>query len=143
MSRTVASDPLLKYKFRVTIPGLPTGMGFQKVNGLSAETEVIEYAEGMFPTPRKLPGKQKVGEVTLERGMYLSTEMEELYKETLDSNDFRKTIIIELLDRFGDVARTWVLAEAWVSKWDGSELDATSNDVAIEKITVQHEYFLN
>ena len=35
MARTFANDPLQKFMFRVTIPGLPTGIGFQKVGGLT------------------------------------------------------------------------------------------------------------
>lgn len=130
------------FKFRVSMPGLPAGMGFQKVSGLTREIGVVEYDEGGYSHTHKLTGKEQGGEVTLEKGMFANTDLEEIYKRSLNSPDYRTTVIIEQLDKFGKVARSWTLAEAWVSKWEGSELDATSEDVAIESITIQFEYYL-
>jgi phage tail-like protein len=142
-SRTIANDPLQKYKFRVTIPGLPAGLGFQKVNGLSREVAVIEYIEGLYPYTHKLPGRETVQPITLDRGMYASKELEDIYKRILTDPSVRNTMVIEILDRFGESKRQFKLAEAWVSKWVGSDLDAASDDVAIEQITVVFEYFLD
>ena len=142
-ARTTASDPLQKFMFRVTINGMPSSIGFQKVSGLSKEMGVVEYQEGGYDYAHKLSGRPKVGEVTMERGAFADRSLEDLWKKTLMDSSARNTIIIEMLDRQGNVSRTYKLAEAWVSKWEGSDLDATSDDVAIEKITVQHEYFLD
>lgn len=142
-ARTIANDPLQKFMFRVTIPGLPAGLGFQKVGGLTREVGVVEYLEGLYTYTHKLPGREKVGEVTLERGSYASKELEAQYKKVLTDPNVRNTVIIEILDRFGNAKRTYKLAEAWVNKWEGSDLDASSDDVAIEKITLQFEYFLD
>lgn len=142
MARTYANDPLQKFKFRVSMPGLPAGMGFQKVSGLTREIGVVEYDEGGYSHTHKLTGKEQGGEVTLEKGMFANTDLEDIYKRSLNRPDYRTTVIIEQLDKFGKVARSWTLAEAWVSKWEGSELDATSEDVAIESITIQFEYYL-
>lgn len=142
MARTYANDPLQMFRFRVSMPGLPAGMGFQKVSGLTREIGVVEYDEGGYSHTHKLTGKEQGGEVTLEKGMFANADLEEIYKRSLNSPDYRTTVIIEQLDKFGKVARSWTLAEAWVSKWEGSELDATSEDVAIESITIQFEYYL-
>lgn len=142
MARTYANDPLQMFKFRVSMPGLPAGMGFQKVSGLSREIGVVEYDEGGYSHTHKLTGKEQGGEVTLEKGMFANTDLEDIYKRSLNRPDYRTTVIIEQLDKFGKVARSWTLAEAWVSRWEGSELDATSEDVAIESITIQFEYYL-
>jgi phage tail-like protein len=142
MARTYANDPLQMYQFRVSMPGLPAGMGFQKVSGLAREIGVVEYDEGGYSHTHKLTGKEQGGEVTLEKGMFANADLEAIYKRSLNNPDYRTTVIIEHLDKFGKVARSWTLAEAWVSKWEGSELDATSEDVAIEKITIQFEHYL-
>ena len=142
MSRTVSADPIQKFKFRLTIPGLPSGIGFQKVSGLSEEVGVTEYEEGGYDYAHKLPGRAKVGEVTAERGEYADVSLHELLKETLTNPSMRNTIILEKLNRYGETARTYKLAEAWVSKWEGGDSDASSDDVAIEKITIQFEHFL-
>ena len=142
-ARTTSVDPLQKFKFRLTIPGLPSGIGFQKVSGLTQEVAVTEYDEGGFSHTHKLPGRQKVGEVTAERGAYADNSFHNLLKQSLTNPNMRNTIIIEHLDRFGNPARTYKLAEAWVSKWESNDFDASSDDVAIEKLTIQFEYFLD
>lgn len=142
MARSRVNDPLLKHKYLVSIPGLPTGMGFSKVSGLKKEVGVIEYAEGGYSNTHKLVGKEKVEAITLERGMFSGTEFELLYKKSLSDPNFRTTVTITLQDTQGKAQRTWKLAEAWVSSWEGTDFDASSEDVAIEKITVEFEYYL-
>lgn len=143
MGRTASNDPLQKFKFRVTIPGVPTAVGFQKASALSNEVEVVEYREGGYGHTAKLPGQAKVPEVTLERGTFADSNFEELFKQTVTDPDFRTTVTIELMDKEGNTKKIWNLAEAWVSKWEGSDLDASSSDVAIEKITIQFEHYLD
>lgn len=142
-SRTATEDPLQKYNYTVTIPGYTEGMGFQKCSGLSREINVTEYKEGGDPYTHKLPGREKAGEITLERGVYASEGLEKIYKDLLSKPDFRKTVVINLKDRFGKIQRTYNLAEAWVSKWEGTDFDSGSDDVAIEKITIQYEHLID
>lgn len=142
-ARTASEDPLQKFKFRVSIPGIPETIGFQTVSGLTEETEVVEYRESSFEHIHKLPGKHTVGEITMTRGMFSDSSMQELYHDMLTNPNFRTTMVIQLLDRFGEPARTWKLAEAWISSWEGADLDTDSSDVAIETIKVQFEYYLD
>lgn len=143
MSRARVSDPLQKFKFTVTIPGLPSGFGFNKMSGIKRDTGVVEYNEGGYPHTIKLPGKEKVEAVTLEKGMLLGKELENLYKKTLTNPNYRFTCTVIQNDTSGAIARKWTLAECWVSAWEGSDLDATSEDVAIEKIVIQYEYIID
>ena len=142
MSRSTSVDPLQKFKFRLTVPGLPSGIGFHKVSGLTHEVGVAEYDEGMWDYTHKLPGKEKVGEVTCERGAYADDALHTLLKDTLTNPSMRRTVMIEHLDRQGNTIRTYRLAECWASKWEGSDYDSTSNDTSIEKITLQFEFFI-
>lgn len=142
MARSRANDPLLKHKFVVSVPGLPAGMGFNKVSGLKREVGVVEYAESGYSHVHKLAGREKVEAVTLERGMFASSEFEQLYKKTLSDANYRTTVTISLQDANGKSVRTWKLAEAWVKSWEGTDFDASSEDVAIEKITIEFEYYL-
>ena len=80
-SRTIEADPLQSFMFKVSIPGLPTGVGFQKVGGLSREVEVVEYFENMYNHAHKLPGRESVGEVTFERGMYADDYLQGIYQQ--------------------------------------------------------------
>jgi len=142
MARTVSNDPLLKYKYKVSVTGLPATMGFNKVSGLKREIGTVEYNEGGYSHTHKLQGKEKVEPVTLERGMFVGdSNLYTLYKKALGSSDTRVVVTIELLDKAGATAFTWKLAEAWAKTWEGSDMDANSEDVAIEKITFEFEYF--
>lgn len=141
-SRTIEADPLQSFMFRVSIPGLPTGVGFQKVGGLSREVEVVEYLENMYDHSHKLPGRETVGDVTFERGMYADDYLQGIYEKVFNNNTVRNTVVIQVCDRFGKIRREFKCAEAWFSKYECADLDATSSDVIIETLTMAFEYFL-
>ena len=141
-SRTVEQDPLQSFMFKVQIAGLPTGVGFQKVGGLSREVAVVEYLENMYSHTHKLPGRESVGEVTFERCMYKDDYLQGLYESVFNNSASRSTVIIQVTDRLGKVRREFQLAECWFSKYEVGDLDATSDDVIIETLTMQFEYFL-
>lgn len=142
MARTITADPLQSFMFRVSISGLPSSVGFQKIGGLSREVAVTEYLENMYDHVHKLPGRESVGEVTLERGMYADNYSQKLYEKVFKNNNVRSTVTITVLNRFGSVKRTFQCAECWFSKYEVGDLDATSDDVIIETLTMQFEYFL-
>lgn len=141
-SRTIEADPLQSFMFRVSIPGLPTGVGFQKVGGLSREVEVVEYLENMYDHTHKLPGRETVSDVTFERGMYADDHLQGIYEKVFNNNTVRNTVVIQVCDRFGKIRREFKCAEAWFSKYECADLDATSSDVIIETLTMTFEYFL-
>ena len=141
-ARTTEQDPLQSFMFKVQISGLPTGVGFQKVGGLSREVAVVEYLENMYDHMHKLPGRESVGEVTFERGMYADDYLQQLYERVFNNPNIRSTVTIQVTDRLGNVRREFQLAECWFSKYECGDLDATSDDVIIETLTMQFEYFL-
>lgn len=141
-ARTIEADPLQSFMFKVSIPGIPTGVGFQKVGGLSREVEVVEYFENMYDHAHKLPGRESVSEVTFERGMYADGYLQTLYEKVFNNNTVRNTVVIQVCDRFGAIKREFKCAEAWFSKYECADLDATSSDVIIETLTMVFEYFL-
>ena len=141
-SRTIEQDPLQSFMFKVQIGGLPTGVGFQKVGGLSREVAVVEYLENMYEHAHKLPGRESVGEVTFERGMYADDYLQTLYEKVFTDKNVRNTVVIQITDRFGKIRREFKCAEAWFSKYECADLDATSSDVIIETMTMVFEYFL-
>lgn len=141
-SRTIDADPLQGFNFRVSIAGLPSGVGFQKVAGLSREVGVVEYLESMYTHAHKLPGRESVGEITFTRGMYADAYLQTQYETVFNNNECRSTVVIDILDRFGNIRRTFQLAECWFSKYEVADLDATSDEVIIETLTLQFEQFL-
>ena len=143
MPRTVNDDPLQKFMYRVRIPGYPASLGFTKVGGFKREMAVIEYFEGMFAHAHKLSGRQKVADIVFERGAYRDRHAQDLYEATLTDPKHRTTVTVEVMDRFQRVAREYVLANAWCSALETDDLDASSDEVLVDKMTITFELFLN
>lgn len=140
---TVQADPLQKFRYRLTIQGIPSNIGFQKCSALGREIETQEYYESNKDTVTYLRGRVKFPELTLERGMYSGdSALEGLIKESLSKNNNKHTILIELLDVEGLPARSWTLQNAWATKWESNDFDASSSDIAIEKLTLRYEDIL-
>ena len=139
MARTFMEDPLQKFNFKISIDGLPSFVGFQKIGGLSREIGVSTYYEAGYDTEHKLKGRQVGGQLTCERGAYMSKLVEQLFTQALTDRGARKDITIVLQDRDGTARRSWRACECWVSKWEIDDLDATSDDVIIEKMTIEYE----
>lgn len=142
MPRVYGNDPLQGFNFRISIPGLPNSVGFMKVSGLSQELGVVEYEEGGYKYTHKLSGKLKTGELVCEKGLFASKQLQDLFKKVVTNPHQRGTITIELLDKAGKVARKWSVGEAWCSKWEVGEFDASSEDPVVETLTFQYEYFV-
>lgn len=142
-ARTIRQDPLQSFMFRVQLSGMSGEIGFQKVAGLSREVEVVEYFENMYEHAHKLPGRESVGEVTFEKGMFPDdlTFVNE-YEKVLgtNKNECRHEVTIQVMNRFGEVKRAFTLYEAWFSKYEVADLDGNSSEVIIETLTVQFEY---
>lgn len=142
MGRTVQNDPLQKFEYEVRIAGLPGVMGFAKVSGLKAELETTEYAEGGYKAIHKLPGREKVEPVTLEKGA-TDKALYTQYKLAKDGDpNFRTVITVLQKNRSREVVREWVLAEAWFKSWECDDLDATSSDVLMDKVVIEFEEYL-
>lgn len=142
-TRTISEDPLQSFLFRIQISGIPSEIGFTKISGLTREVSVVEYLENMYEHAHKLPGREKVSELTCEKGVYAENALQSAYESVFNNNNCRSTVTIQIMDRFHNVRREFVLGECWFSKYEISELSADSDDVIIEKLTMQFEYFID
>jgi phage tail-like protein len=143
-------DPYKNFKFRVKWDGKYIA-GVSRISGLRRTTEVIMHREGGDPSStRKSPGRTEFDAITLERGVTHDTEFERwankvwnygsgLGKE-VSLKDFRKDIIIEVYNEAGQLALAYKVYRCWVSSYQAlPDLDANSNEVAIESIVLQNE----
>ena len=136
----MSNYPLPKFHFEVDWGG--TRIGFTEVTGLSVETEVIEYREGISPeySKIKMPGMQKFGNITLKRGTFNSdNEYYEWWNSVKLNTIERRDIIIKLLNEEHEPVMAWKIKNAWPSKVQSSDLKADGNEVAIETIEIVHE----
>ena len=139
MART--DDPYRNFRFRVEIDGIDQG-GFREVTVADSSQDPIEYREGTeLPTVRKVPGLIKYGNVTLKWGITDSMLLYEWRKAIEDgkTKDNRKNMAVIVIDEEGNEKSRWNFSNAWPSKYDPADLNATANEIAIETLEIVHE----
>ncbi|HEX8144679.1 MAG TPA: phage tail protein [Pyrinomonadaceae bacterium] len=132
-------DPFASFNFRLEIEGI-TIAGFSEVTGLNSESNVIDYREGDESiTPRKLPGLNKWGNLTLKRGVSLDKQLYDWRKTVVDGDITRKNVSVVLRNEKRDEVARWNLINAWPSKMIIPDLKANANEIAIETFEITHE----
>ena len=131
-------DPYGNFNFRVEIDGVSFA-GFAECTGLSSSVDVIEYREGGDQTIRKLPGLRKFSDITLKRGITGSNELQSWHANVLNGIPDRRNGAVILLDDAMQPVVRWKFFNAFPRKWEGPDLNAKGNDVAIETLTLSCE----
>lgn len=150
-------DPYKNFKFRVSwsVSADNTTFvlvaGVSKIGALKRTTELIEHREGGdLSTSHKSPGRTSYEAITLERGVTHDKGFEQWANKIWNYNsgvgsevslaDFRKNILIEVLNEAGQVVITYTVYRCWVSEYQAlPELDANANAVAIQSIKLENE----
>lgn len=142
-------DPYRTFKFQVLIDGIPVA-GLRKMTALKKTTEAVDWRTGGDPTHvRKLPGGTSYEGITLEQGLTHDPVFENWANlvNNIDGDaamslvNFRKDIIINVLNLQGTVAISYKIKRAWVSEYQAlPDFDAgTTNTVGIQTIKLEHE----
>ena len=133
-------DPYRGYNFAVELDGI-TRAGFRECSGLNAGQTATQYREGTDRNlaARKIPGLNSYGDITLSRGFTDDSKLWEWRAKAMKGAVERHDISITLLDNLGNARITWHLFECWPTSWTGPSLDATSDEVAIEQLTLACE----
>lgn len=143
-------DPYRNYKFRVKWDGRHVA-GISRISALKRTSEVVLHRSGGDPsTSRKTPGATHFEPVTIERGVTHDPAFEQWANKvwTLGSSagaevslrDFRKDLVIELLNEAGQVVVAYRVYRCWPSEIEVlPDLDANSNAVAIQRMVLQNE----
>jgi phage tail-like protein len=143
----VVHDPYDNFKFRVSWDGKHI-VGVSSVSPLRRTTEVLEHREGGEPSEEhKLPGLTKYDSITLKRGITSDTAFEDWANSVwkLGSTpegvlNFRKDVVIDVLDRTGTRVLSYKVLRCWVSEYQAlPQLDADENWAAIEQIKLENE----
>lgn len=130
-------DPYRAFNFKVEIGGVTEGH-FTEVGGLGARVTPISYREaGNSQVVHYIPGRVEYSEITLRYGVTKSRELFDWFKTGVAGHVQRKNLSIVLFDADGmtEVMR-WNLVNAWATEWRGALLDAHSQEVAIESLTL-------
>jgi phage tail-like protein len=130
--------PYEDFNFRVEIDGV-TLAAFSEVRGLGAAVDVIEYRTGDLRGVRKLPGRTRWENITLERGITQEHELWDWFRTVLEGTPERRNGAIVLLDAAGTPILRWRFSNAWPCKYVGPTLNAKGSCVAIETLELAHE----
>jgi len=169
MAISVRTDPLRNFKFRVSInqpniSGIAT-LGFASVSGLSVQNEMIAYREGGWNTsPHKMVGQSDFAPLSLSRGIMPNQaqlwdwqsyiyyfQMGDGKLDATNSTAYRCDIQIDVFDHPitrnvspdnpGPVKLRYKVFNAWPGAFAVNDLDATSNALLINQMTIHHEGF--
>ena len=117
-------DPYKKFKFRVKWDNKVVA-GVSKMSPLKRTTDVILHRDGGDTNvERKSPGKTHYDSIILERGVTHDQEFEDWANMVFNKNsgsmslkNFRKDIIIELLNEAGVPCVAYKVFRCWVSEY--------------------------
>jgi phage tail-like protein len=143
-------DPYKAFKFRVKWDGR-TVAGIDHVSGLIRTTEVVAHREGGDPSlDRVSPGRTRYEAITLARGLTQDAAFEDWANKVSQLGaaagsevalaDFRKDIVIDLLNEAGQRVLSWKVFRCWPSEYVAlGPLDAENSAVALESLTLENE----
>ena len=143
-------DPYKQFKFRVKWDGkyIP---GIFRVSGLLRKTAVVSTRKGGAQSVfQQSPGQTTYEPIILERGRTHDTSFEQWANKVwnfgadagseVSLKDFRKNIIIELYNEAGQTVMAFKVFQCWPSEYSAlKELDAHSQDIAVESLKLEHE----
>jgi phage tail-like protein len=141
-----AQKPRPTNHFKLTLAGKEAMGQFREVSGLDSESEIVEQKEvdaNGNPLVLKVNGNLKWSNIELKRGIDVNKGLWEwrYMVESKGPDAARTDCILELLDYDGSAIATYNITQAWPSKYTGASMNAGSNEIAVEGITICHEGF--
>ncbi len=135
------ADPAASFRFKVEITGVEAGR-VTECSGLEFSSEPKSYEEGGLNSyVHQFPGRFKFSNVTLKKGV--ATDGNTLWtwvKNTVKGQIVTHNITISLLDVDGSTAvRAWTFQNAYPIKWSATGIASSSNEIAIEELTLAHQ----
>ncbi|MCF6324896.1 MAG: phage tail protein [Gammaproteobacteria bacterium] len=142
-------DPYRTFMFQVVIDGQPVA-GVKKMSALKKTTEAVKWRSAGDPAhERVMPGGTSYEPVTLEQGLTHDPVFENWANlvNNIQGNaamslvNYRKDVVLNVLNLQGAVAISYRLSRAWVSEFQAlPEFDAgTMNTVGIQTLILHHE----
>jgi len=142
-----------------------TRAGFSELTLPKVTINAMDYRENLDAQRfSRMPGLAKYDPITLRRGVTKNRDLYDWYRLVNDeialtsvaqelasnakftvvqSENFRKDVIIEVLDREGTPIKAWYMFNAWPSSYKGGDdLNSQSDQKLIEELSLTYEFFL-
>ena len=134
----MADDAHPNYRFYVEIDGIKEAV-FSEVAGLQVEMDVFEYQEGgTNDFVYRLPGRTKVSNITLKRGLTSSNQFFHWCMDVAAGQIARRNLSVVMFDVGGKEVLRWNFIGAYPVKWIGPQFQASGNTPAIETLELAH-----
>jgi phage tail-like protein len=125
--------------FEVLVAGLTTenvNQAFTRVSGIVSQSEMMEFMQGTDPYVRKSPGRVSFEDISLERVWNGSDAFYDWRLAIEQGGTQTRDVSIIMKTRGLKEVRVMTLVEAWPSRWELPELDASGAGTATERITL-------
>ncbi len=139
-----------RYRFAVLINGFDS-MYFTTMDRPNVSFDVVEFNPAGSHRPEKLPGRVSFGALTLEKGVsavgtdqaaydWMKKQLDFLTGKGGNPTTILKDITIEEGDRSGKVVADYTLRGAFISEFDGGDLDGSDSENVMESITFEYQF---
>ena len=135
----MAADPSTVFRFYVEVDSKKEAV-FTEVSGLSMEMALEDVEEGgNNEFVHRMPGRCKVGNLTLKRGMTASNEFLQWSVKVAQGTIEKKHVSVVMYNVDGSEAMRWNFDNAYPVKWSGPQFKADDKVVALETVELAHE----
>jgi phage tail-like protein len=125
--------------FEVKIAGISeenVNQAFTRVSGIVSQSEMMEFMQGTDPFVRKSPGRVTFEDISLER-IWNGSDAFYHWRRAIETGGTQTRDVSVIMKTRGlTEVRVMTLVEAWPSRWELPELDASGAGAATERITL-------
>ena len=134
-SQIATTYPIPVYRFIVSLGS--EGIPFNNVSGLTITHDTIEYRDGAGNWFR-MPGQRQTVNLTLRKGVFPGDSQLYVWINSISLNKVeKKDLTISLTDEAGTaLLMTWNVANAFPTSLSSPTLDAGSNEIAVQEISL-------
>ncbi|RQQ47585.1 phage tail protein [Burkholderia stagnalis] len=127
--------PIPTYRFVVSVG--KDQMCFSTVSGLDQSVQLVTYKDGCGNL-YQMPGQVEPVTITLKRGMMpKQSQLLDWFNSISFNRVDKRDLSISLTNEAGsELLVTWSVSNAFPTKCTGPSLDATSNEVAFEELSL-------
>lgn len=136
--------PPTAFCFSVKFAGMDSmNSSFQEVSGLKVTVNNLEKMEGSDNNfVQHLPTSPKYENLVLKRCILNNSKLDSWCRNAIENFQFEpKDIKIALLGANGGILASWTIIQAFPIAWELSTINSTSNQLAIESLTLKYRLF--